>query len=142
MQIKHQGLGSLLVDEGMLTQDQLGKALQEQTSTHERLGAILLRLGYVREPDLVRVLARQLGVSTFDPTIHKVMPDAVSLVPLDMAERYELVPVVRENGRLTVAMADPLNLMALDDLRYRTQTEPIVMIGLADDIAVARRKHY
>lgn len=142
MPIKHQGLGSLLIGEGKLTQEQLGKALQEQTRTHERLGAILLRLGYVREAVLVSILARQLGVDIFDPTAHKVMPEAINLVPEEMAERYELVPVTRDAGRLTVAMVDPLNLMALDDLRYRTQTEPNVMIGLTDDITQARRKHY
>ena len=142
MQTKHQGLGSLLIAEGQLTQEQLGRALQEQKSSHERLGAILLRLGLVNEPTLVRILARQLGCQIFDPTAHKVMPEAISLVPEEMAERYELVPVSRESGRLTVAMVDPLNLMALDDLRYRTQTEPEVMIGLALDIAQARLKHY
>jgi len=142
MQIKHQGLGSLLIGEGKLTQEQLGKALQEQTRTHERLGAILLRLGYVGESVLVSILARQLGVDIFDPTAHKVMPEAINLVPEEMAERYELVPVTRDGGRLTVAMVDPLNLMALDDLRYRTQTEPVVMIGLTDEITQARRKHY
>jgi type IV pilus assembly protein PilB len=142
MQTKHQGLGSLLVGQKLLTEDQLGRALQEQKTSHERLGAILLRLGYVREADLVAILARQLGLPIFDPAVHKITPEAVSLVPEDLATRYDLVPVNRENGRISVAMVDPLNLMALDDLRFRTQTEPVVMIGLTEDIAEARLRHY
>ena len=142
MVLKQQGIGSLLISQGLLTQEQLGRALDEQSRSHDRLGAILLRLGFVSEPDLVRSLAEQLKLVVFDPSVHKVSPEAISAVPEEVAERHELVPITRENGRLTVAMADPLNLIALDDLRFRTRAELAIMIGRAEDISEARKKHY
>jgi type IV pilus assembly protein PilB len=142
MHAKHRGLGSLLIEAGAITEEQLGQSLAAQEESHERLGAILLRLGFIGENDLVQVLSRQLAIPVYDPKEHKITPEAVSLVPKDVADRYELIPVTRNNGRLIVAMTDPLNLIALDDLRYRTQCEPSVMIGLTLDIANARFKHY
>jgi hypothetical protein len=95
MHSKPRGLGSLLISEGALTEDQLGRALEEQSKSHERLGAILLRLGMITESHLVTVLSLQLDLPVYNPTVHKITPEAISLVPKDVADRYELIPVSR-----------------------------------------------
>ncbi len=137
-----QGLGEMLVEAGVISEDQLGRALAEHTRSTERLGAVLLRLGMVTEADLVGVLARQRGIAIFDPKTDKISPEAVALIPEDVASRYDLVPVATSAGRVTVAMVDPMNLDARDYIWHRTQKEPLILIGLAEDIAEARAKNY
>lgn len=111
-----QQLGTLLIEKGLITKDQLRVALTEQKATRERLGQILVRLGLVGESVVRDVLAEMLRIESIDLT--KVVPDgeAVALLPEDIARRYRLLPIAfdRTSHTLTVAMADTFDVVALD----------------------------
>jgi len=136
------GLGSLLLEAGLIDDSQLARALSDQAETHERLGRVLTRLHFVSEADITRILSEQLHIPVFDPGHEKVTPEALALVPGDLARRYNLLPVHVENGRIRVAMADPLNLDALDDLRVTTGKTVEAMIGPESVIHDTRERHY
>jgi type IV pilus assembly protein PilB len=136
------GLGSLLLEAGLIQEDDLTRALAEQNRTHERLGQVLSRMGMVRESDLTRILSNQLAIPVFDPGQEKVTPEALAAVPGELARKYNLLPIHIENGTIRVAMADPLNLDALDDLRATTGRLVESLIGAESVITEARERHY
>jgi len=109
-------LGEVLVDQGLITEDQLRVALTEQKARNERLGKILVRLGLVSESILRDVLAGMLRVESVD--LSRVVPDseAVAMLPEDLARRYQILPITydREDNILTVAMSDTFDVVALD----------------------------
>ncbi|TYP53290.1 GspE/PulE family protein [Thermosediminibacter litoriperuensis] len=130
-------LGDLLVKAGMITPEQLEKALNEQKRSGERLGKILVRLGYVSEKDILEVLEFQLGIPKVVVEDYQLEPEVVQLIPERLARRYMAVPVRRDGNRLLVAMADPLNLTALDDLRLAAGLEIIPAIASEREIEAA-----
>ncbi len=89
---KTMGLGDILIQGGLLTEDQLKEALTEQRETRERLGEILVNRGWITEDDVTRALGGQLGYEIFDPTKHPVEPGALELVPVDIAQRFDVLP--------------------------------------------------
>ena len=100
-------LGDILVREGLITLEQLKKALQEQKSSGMRLGYTLVKLGFVEETEVTKCLARQYRMPAVDLTRFEVDPKILKLVPADMATKGVLLPLKREGRTLTVAMADP-----------------------------------
>jgi type IV pilus assembly protein PilB len=130
-------LGDLLVEAGMLTPEQLEKALREQKRSGERLGKVLTRLGYVSEKDILEVLEFQLGIPKVVVEDYQLEPEVVRLIPESLARRHMAIPVRRDGNRLLVAMADPLNLTALDDLRLATGLEIIPAIASEREIEAA-----
>ena len=111
-------LGTMLLEEGLLTDDQLEKAISAQQASGQPLGRVLLEEGLVRESDLVRTLSRQIGIEFVDLAETNIDPAAVATVPTYLQERYTALPIgYDENGSLIVAMADPANVLALDDIR-------------------------
>ncbi len=122
-------LGALLVQAQLLTQEQLDAALVEQAVTKDMLGRILVDKGLVSESDLVSVLAAQVGFEFVDLDEYRVDPSAVSLIGESMARRYAVIPVGFEGDRLVVAMADPSNVFALDDIRTVTKREVKVVVA-------------
>lgn len=128
-------LGELLTTAGLITHDDLGKALAEQSRTKQKLGTILVGMRVLDEDDLIAFLARQYGIRTL------VVPDAVDpellrLVPGDIAKKYELLPVERVGKSLVVAMSDPTNLAAVDDVAFFTGCH--VVPGIAVPSAIRR----
>src|SRR5512144_945744 len=99
-------LGSVLVRMGLISAGQLDEALREQESTHERLGEILCRLGYLAADDMAAALASQLGYERFNPSRHEVHPEALELVPYELARRHGILPVSLHDGVLTAATHD------------------------------------
>ena len=142
MHVKPRGLGSLLLEAGLITEEQLATALHEQQGTRDRLGTILLRLGLVTEESLLDTLSRQLGIDRFVPGSMTISPDAVSTVPRDVAHKYEVLPVQIREGKIVVVMGDPLNLDALDDLRVLTGRTVEPLLGSASFIKKAQEMHY
>src|SRR5687768_11936163 len=116
-------LGEVLVDEGLITNDQLAQASEEQQKVGRSLGRVLIDLGLVNEPDLVAVLARQIGLDFVDLTEFQIDPAAASLLSEQVARRYRALPIGFENDSLIVAMSDPANVFALDDIRTITGME-------------------
>ena len=121
-------LGDLLVAEGLINQDQLQRALLAQKGTAEKLGSLLVRLNLVDEDKLVGFLSKQYGIPAVTLSQLDIDPDVLKLIPAQMARKYEIVPVERKGNVLTLAMADPTNVFALDDVTFLTnlQVQPSV----------------
>jgi type IV pilus assembly protein PilB len=136
-------LGHLLLRAGIIEDRQLDDALEVHRATGRPLGRVLVELGYATQSDLLAVVARQMGLAYVDFSLRHPEPDAVAVVPRELAVRYNLMPVqIDDDGRLIVAMADPQNLLALDDLRIVTGFEVSPAISTRDDIVSAIEKFY
>ncbi len=138
-------LGEMLVSAGLVTQEQLERALAEkQQWPNVPLGRILLDLGFVREEDLIRVLSVQLGIPTVNLEELEIPPDVVSRVPADFCQKHSLVPFRYEpTGRfLDVAMVEPLNLDVLDELRVITQANVRPYFATYSAVAQALLRYY
>ena len=133
--------GEVLVDEGLITSDQLEKAAAEQERVGRSLGRVLIDLGLVKEPDLVAVLARQIGLEFVDLNDYQIDPQAASLISEQVAKRYRALPIGFDGERLIVAMSDPANVFALDDIRTITGMEVKPVVATAADIESAVRKY-
>ncbi len=121
-------LGSMLIEAGMINAEQLAHAREEHDTTGEDLAESLVRLGYVSEENLYTFLARQVGMEFVQGVESQLDQDVLSRIPGELAMRYRVLPLAQEDKTLVVAMADPLNLMAIDDLRLLTGLEikPVV----------------
>ena len=122
-------LGELLVRENLISLQQLQKAQEDQKKSGVRLGYSLTKLGIIQEQDLTNFLSKQYAVPSINLAEWDVSSDIIQLVPAELAKRHQLVPVSRSGATLIVAMADPSNIYAIDDLKFRT--------GLNIDVAVA-----
>ena len=134
-------LGDLLVEAGLITEDQLNRAL-ESKSPEEKLGDALLREGFITEQQLIEVLEFQLGIPHVTIAQYPVDQEAVQLVPKDLAKRYLVMPIRKDKNKLFVAMADPLDYFAIEELRMATgfQIEPA--IATKDDLYRNITKYY
>jgi type IV pilus assembly protein PilB len=137
-------LGDILVEEGMISSDQLEKAMAEQERLGRSLGRVLIEMGMVNEPDLVAALARQVGLDFIDLGDFQIDPNAVSLLPEPVARRYRALPIAFENSHLVVAMSDPANVFAMDDIRTITgmEVKPVVATVADVDAAIRRYGHF
>jgi type IV pilus assembly protein PilB len=122
-------LGDLLVREGLITREQLEKALQEQRQSGTRVGYNLVKLGFIQETDLTIMLARQYKMPAVDLSKFEVDPRIAKLIPGDLAIKHLVLPLKRDGRTLTVAMADPTNLGVLDDLKFITRYDIFPVIG-------------
>jgi len=113
-------LGNILVENGLITRQQLEEALRVQRQTGQRLGKVLIDLGYVTEDVILEVLEYQLGIPRV--SLADITPDAelVSSFPEPLVRRHKVVPIKKEGNRVMIALADPLNVVAIDDLRVAT----------------------
>ncbi|MDQ7850341.1 MAG: tetratricopeptide repeat protein, partial [Armatimonadota bacterium] len=135
-------LGTVLQEMGLLTPEQLSQALEIQSRTGERLGQILLDMKVITEVQLAQAMGRQWGYRYVNLTEVKVDPDAVKLIPHSLALRLRVMPVTWERGRLVLAMIDPLNVIAVDDVRLMTGQEVEPVITTEDDLLAAINRHY
>ncbi len=113
-------LGQLLITSHIITEVQLREALDLQRREGGRIGTNLVKLGYVTEEKLVAFLSRQYNVPAINLSDYKVDPSLLKLIPVDMARKYLIMPVARVGATLTVAMVDPSNVFAIDDVKFRT----------------------
>jgi type IV pilus assembly protein PilB len=135
-------LGDLLIREGLITKDQLEKALQEQRANGTRLGYNLVKLGFVQETEITKMLARQYRMPAVDLARFEVDPKIVKMIPGDVALKHLVLPLKREGRTLTVAMADPTNLGVLDDLKFITRYDIFPVIAGEYTLRTALEKHY
>jgi len=128
MAIARKRLGEILREKGIVTEPQIQEALQAQKATSQRIGQVLVDLGYATEKDVMEALAQQMNVPFIDFDVVKIDDAVQSLVPPEMQEKYGVIPVRLDGRTLTVAMKNPKDLMALDDLRMRTgyQIRPVL----------------
>lgn len=135
-------LGDLLVESGLITTAQLEKALAVQKKTGERLGRIFTNLGYVTEENIIEVLEFQLGVPHVDLAQIHIDPAAATLIPEAMAQRYQVIPIKKDGRRLTLAMVDPTNFYAVDDVRLVANCDVEPVIAAEKEILRAIREVY
>jgi len=123
-----QRLGDLLVKEKVITQEQLEAALKTQKETNARLGSVLVKLGYMSDDDVTNFLSRQYGVPAINLAYFEVDASVVKLIPQETAKRYQILPLSRVGASLTIAMVDPTNVFAMDDIKFMTgfNIEPVV----------------
>jgi type IV pilus assembly protein PilB len=135
-------LGDLLVAEGLITQEQLLAALREQKGTNEKLGSILVRLNHITEEQLIGFLSRQYRIPSITLAQLEIDFETLRLVPPQIAQKYEVIPVRRLGGSLTLAMADPTNVFALDDVAFMTNLQILPVVASQAAIRKAIEKHY
>jgi type IV pilus assembly protein PilB len=135
-------IGDLLLREGLITRDQLEKALVEQKASASRLGYALIKLGYLNELDLTRMLARQFRMPAVDLSKFEVDPRITKLVPSDLALKHLVLPLKRDGRTLTVAMADPTDLGVLDDLKFITRYDIFPVIAGEYTLRAAIERYY
>ncbi len=121
-------LGDILIQAGMITPDQVAVAVEAQKKTKERLGKTLIRLGFITEENLIKTLAHQLKINFVNLKEEKIDPSLAKLISDKIARRHTVVPLAKMGQVLMVAMSDPLNIFALDDLAFKTgfEIEPVI----------------
>jgi type IV pilus assembly protein PilB len=137
---KPKQLGQILIEQGLITQEQLQAALEVHHRTPKSLGRVLIDMGLIREADLVRALAEQVGLEFVDLSEVQIDPAAAALLPETLARRYRALPIGERDGKLLVAMSDPANVYALDDIRAITNRDVQPVVATASDVeqAIAR----
>ena len=135
-------LGETLVREGLITKDQLSRALQEQTQSGMRLGYCLVKLGYIDENELTKLMARQHRMPAVDLTRFEVDQRIIKLVPNDLATKHLILPLKRDGRTLTVAMADPGNIAVIDDLKFITRYDIFPVLAGEFTLRNFVEKHY
>src|SRR5919109_3449837 len=123
-----QRLGDLLVKEKVITPEQLDQAVRVQKESGARLGSVLVKLGFLSDEDVTNFLSRQYGVPAINLSFFEIDPQVVKLIPYDTARRYQILPLSRVGASLTIAMVDPTNVFAMDDIKFMTgfNIEPVV----------------
>lgn len=132
----------MLLKEGLVTQDQLSKAVQEQKQHGTRVGYNLVKLGYVKETDLTRMLARQHRMPAVDLTRFQVDPRIAKLIPNELALKHSVLPLKRDGRTLTVAVSDPGNMGVLEDIKFITRLDIFPVIAGEFTLRNAIEKFY
>ena len=135
-------LGDLLLSVGLITQEQLEHALREQKKTKHRLGRELIEERVITEQQLIEALRVQLGVEFVDLSSTPVQPQLAELLPKKIAQKYSVVPVRLEKDTLSIAMSDPMNFVAIEEVKASTRKRVIPMIATAKAIDHAISKLY
>jgi type IV pilus assembly protein PilB len=133
-------LGELLIKESLITSEQLRQALDYQKANGGRLGTCLMKLGFITDDEITGVLSRQYGVPSINLKYYEVDASVIKLIPQDTAIRYQIVPLSRVGSTLTIAMTDPTNVFAMDDIKFMTgfNVEPVVASEAAITEAIAK----
>ena len=129
-------LGQILVEQGYILPEQLELALKEQTVTNLRIGEILVKNGWISEKDLAEAISKQTNLPFVSLSMFRPMEEAIDAIPENMARRHEVVPLsINENSnKLTIAVSDPFNILALDEIRMITGMDVDVVIATLSDI--------
>jgi type IV pilus assembly protein PilB len=135
-------LGQILINSNIISEEQLKQALNLQKKEGGRLGTNLVKLGYITEEKLVTFLSKQYGVPAINLSDHKIDPSVIKLIPYEMARKYLIIPVARVGATLTIAMADPSNVFAIDDVKFMTGYNVEVVVSSESSIINAINTFY
>jgi type IV pilus assembly protein PilB len=135
-------IGQILIEMGVVTEEQIQEALAIQQEKGGVIGQIMVEAGMVQPADLLQALADQHGMQTVDLTQIEISEEAIKMVSVSMAQVYRIVPINFEDNVLTIAMADPQNVNALDDLRFMLNCEVAGVIAIEEQITKAIADHY
>lgn len=132
--MSYQRLGDLLVSVGVISDAQLDEALQLQKQSKERLGTVLIQNGFITEKQLIESLTMQLGIEFIDLTKYMIPSEMAKLVSRNIAKKYNLVPIKLVKDTLYIAMTDPLNFMAIGDVKAATRKKIVPMIATQEAV--------
>ena len=135
-------LGDILLREGLISPDQLKKALAEQKASGMRLGYTLVKLGFVEETEITKMLARQYRMPAVDLSRFEVDPKILKLIPGDIAAKHTVLPLKREGRTLTIAIGDPNNVTAIEDIKFITRCDIFPVIAGEYTLRNAIDKYY
>ena len=139
---KKMRLGDALISEGLINEEQLQQALALQKKSGKRLGAVLVEMHLVTEQDIVQILSKQLRIPFIDLSNYLIDPVIAKLVPEHIAKRHMLIPINKVGNKLTVAMVDPLNIIAIDDIQLMTALMVKPVVATHTDINKALQDAY
>jgi type IV pilus assembly protein PilB len=137
-----QRLGELLVRKSVITEEQLENALDHQRNNGGRLGQALIKLDFLKESDLTYFLSMQYNVPTIDISEYEIDPEVIKLVPTDIVEKYRVIPVEKTDSALMVAVEDPSNIFAIDDVKFLTGLNVEIFVASDSSIRSAIDKYY
>jgi type IV pilus assembly protein PilB len=135
-------LGQLLINNSIIDEEQLNKALELQKKEGGRVGSNLIKLGYLTEEDLVNFLSKQYGVPAVSLTTLDIDPSIIKFVPYDVANKYQIFPISKNGASLKLAMTDPSNVFAIDDVKFMTGYDVNPVVASESSIKEAITKHY
>ncbi len=135
-------LGTLLVNKKIISEQQLQKALDEQKSSGERLGSVLVKLGFIQEDALLSFLSSQYGVPSIDLCEFNINLELLKLIPADLARKYLVFPLSLRGTTLVIAMADPSNIFAIDDIKFLTGYRVEALAAAESAIQEVLDEHY
>lgn len=135
-------LGDVLLEQGLITPQQLQECIAAQRATGQNLAHILVQRQYLSEEDLVVTLSEQLGIPHIRVSNYNIPQEVLDQVPESLARQYQMLPVSLTGDVLTLAMADPLNIMALDDLRMLTSYDIEPVVAVESELVEAIERHY
>src|ERR687887_1899773 len=135
-------IGELLLKEKKITPDQLQQALNHQKANGGKLGFNLVKLGFVKDEEITALLSKQYGVPSINLTQFEIDAGIIKLIPAETAHKYQIIPLSRSGATLTIAMTDPTNVFAMDDIKFMTgyNVEPVVASETA--VSDAIQKYY
>ena len=135
-------LGQLLVNSNIINEEQLEEALELQKKEGGRIGSNLIKLGFMTDETLVEFLSEQYGVTAVSLSHEDIDDSLTKLVPYDIAYKYQIFPISRSGATLTIAMTDPSNVFAIDDIKFMTGYEVKPVIASETAIKEAINEHY
>jgi type IV pilus assembly protein PilB len=135
-------LGELLVGNGLITPKQLEEALQEQKISGSKLGSSLVKMGFISEKNLVSFLSRHYGVPAIDLNEVQIDPEAMKMIPADVIFKYQAIPIKRIGSTLRVAMCDPSNILAVDDIKFLAGCHVEVFVSTESAIKSSIERFY
>lgn len=135
-------LGDMLVEEGKITTEQLSEALKQQREQGKRLGEILITQGVVSENEIIQVLEKQLDIKRVELDMINIDKKAVMSIPASLASKHSLIPIAFKESKMLVAMWDPLNIFAIDDVKIASGYDVQVLISTKEEINKAIQRYY
>jgi len=135
-------IGELLMEEGLLSPEQLKRALEEQQHTADRIGIILVKLGFITEDDLVEAIARQFHVPAVNPAQLAIPKEVLNLIPLNVVQKYHAIPFGLMGNTLNVALADPGDLFVIEDVRFLTRKTIQIHVARESSIRETIGRYY
>lgn len=140
--INNKQLGELLLERGVISQSQLEQALNVQRDKGGLIGEILVELGFVKEDDIAQSLTAQYGFPYLPLSNYEVNPEITSIIPSRVARQYLLVPIDKIGNNLTLAMSNPLNVQAIEDVELLSGCSVQTFVSTSSDIKRAIEKYY
>ncbi len=135
-------LGEILLAQGLISEDMLAQALEEQQKDGKRIGSTLMKLGFVKEEELLKALSKHFGIESVDLREHELDESLLKLIPSEIAGKYLVVPVNRFGHTITLAMINPGDVAAVEDIQFATGFEVVPVVASEDAILEIVREHY